>query len=30
LRTGVRPPEIRLPLLLRIKGDQGDYWRFPK
>ena len=30
LRTGVRPPEIRLPLLLRIKGDHGDYWRFPK
>lgn len=30
LRTGVRPPEIRLPLLERIKGGQGDYWRYPK
>ena len=30
LRTGTRPPEIRLPLLQRIKGDQGDYWRYPK
>jgi esterase/lipase superfamily enzyme len=32
LRTGVRPPEIRLPLLERIKGTggQGDYWRYPK
>jgi esterase/lipase superfamily enzyme len=32
LRTGVRPPEIRLPVLLRIKGTagQGDYWRYPK
>jgi esterase/lipase superfamily enzyme len=30
LRTGVRPPEIRLPLLERIKGSHGDYWRYPK
>src|SRR5262249_31268107 len=30
LRTGVRPPEIRLPLLVRITGSAGDYWRFPK
>ena len=30
LRTGVRPPETRLPLLQRIKGTQGDYWRYPK
>jgi esterase/lipase superfamily enzyme len=30
LRTGTRPPEIRLPLLERIKGGQGDYWRYPK
>jgi esterase/lipase superfamily enzyme len=30
LRTGLRPPEIRLPLLDRIKGSQGDYWRYPK
>jgi hypothetical protein len=30
LRTGTRPPEIRLPLLERIKGGQGDYWRYPR
>ena len=30
LRTGLRPPEIRLPLLERVKGGQGDYWRYPK
>lgn len=30
LQTGVRPPETRLPLLQRIKGTRGDYWRYPK
>ena len=30
LRTGERPPEMRLPLLQRIKGAPGDYWRYPK
>jgi esterase/lipase superfamily enzyme len=30
LRTGTRPPEIRLPLLERITGGQGIYWRYPK
>jgi esterase/lipase superfamily enzyme len=30
LRTGTRPPEIRLPLLERIAGGQGIYWRYPK
>ena len=30
LRTGTRPPEIRLPLLERITGDHGIYWRYPK
>jgi esterase/lipase superfamily enzyme len=30
LQTGVRPPEIRLPVLVRVKGDRGDYWRYPK
>jgi esterase/lipase superfamily enzyme len=30
LRTGTRPPEIRLPLLQRITGDHGIYWRYPK
>jgi esterase/lipase superfamily enzyme len=30
LRTGVRPPEIRLPLLERVTGSLGDYWRYPK
>jgi len=30
LQTGVRPPEIRLPVLERVKGGRGDYWRYPK
>ena len=30
LRTGTRPPEIRLPLLERIAAGQGIYWRYPK
>ena len=30
LQTGERPPEMRLPLLQRIKGTAGDYWRYPK
>jgi len=30
LRTGTRPPEIRLPLLERITGGQCVYWRYPK
>jgi esterase/lipase superfamily enzyme len=30
LQTGERPPEMRLPLLQRIKGVAGDYWRYPK
>jgi esterase/lipase superfamily enzyme len=30
LRTGTRPPEIRLPLLERVTGNQGIYWRYPR
>jgi esterase/lipase superfamily enzyme len=30
LQTGERPPEMRLPLLQRIKAAAGDYWRYPK
>src|SRR5215831_11364015 len=30
LRTGTRPPEIRLPLLERVTGGEGIYWRYPK
>ena len=30
LRTGERPPESRLPILQRITGVTGDYWRYPK
>lgn len=30
LRTGERPPERRIPILQRIKGEQGEYWRYPK
>ena len=29
MRTGQRPPEKRFPILERIKGDHGDYWRYP-
>jgi len=29
IQTGVRPPDTRVPTLLRIKGEQGDYWRYP-
>lgn len=27
--SGVRPPDTRLPQLLRITTPRGDYWRFP-
>ena len=30
LRTGERPPESRLPILKRITGATGDFWRYPK
>jgi len=30
LQAGLRPPEIRLPLLQRVKDARGDYWRYPK
>jgi esterase/lipase superfamily enzyme len=29
LKTGVRPPERRLPILRRIKAQSGPYWRYP-
>jgi esterase/lipase superfamily enzyme len=27
--SGVRPPEVRLPLIERITTPRGDYWRIP-
>lgn len=30
LRTGMRPPEKRLPVLERVKSEKGDYWRYPR
>jgi esterase/lipase superfamily enzyme len=29
LKTGERPPEKRIPILERIKTNNGDYWRYP-
>jgi esterase/lipase superfamily enzyme len=29
LQTGDRPPERRLPALLRINTPKGDFWRYP-
>jgi esterase/lipase superfamily enzyme len=29
LQAGVRPPESRFPILLRVPTPRGDYWRFP-
>ena len=29
LQLGERPPDRRLPILQRISGPAGDYWRFP-
>jgi esterase/lipase superfamily enzyme len=29
LQTGERPPERRIPILLRINTPKGDYWRYP-
>ena len=28
IRTGVRPPELRLPELQRIRSEKGEYWRY--
>ncbi len=30
LRTGQRPPELRLPALVRVTGQSGEFWRYPK
>src|SRR5262249_37748789 len=29
LRGGEQPPEVRHPMLQRIRTPQGEYWRFP-
>jgi esterase/lipase superfamily enzyme len=29
IQTGERPPELRFPILQRVKTDKGDYWRVP-
>lgn len=29
IQTGARPPDIRVPTLQRMKGEQGEYWRYP-
>ena len=29
MRTGERPPEKRLPVLIRQSTPKGDYWRYP-
>jgi esterase/lipase superfamily enzyme len=29
LQTGERPPEKRIPILARIAGPRGDFWRYP-
>ena len=30
LTSGMRPPERRLPILMKITSDKGDYWRYPR
>jgi hypothetical protein len=30
LKTGVRPPERRLPVLVRVPSEKGDFWRYPQ
>jgi esterase/lipase superfamily enzyme len=29
LQTGERPPERRIPILLRVSTPKGDFWRYP-
>ncbi len=29
IQTGERPPEKRIPILERVPGPKGDYWRYP-
>jgi esterase/lipase superfamily enzyme len=29
LREGVRPPPKRTPILRTLRGDRGEWWRFP-
>ena len=29
LQTGQRPPDSRLPVLIKVPTSRGDYWRFP-
>ncbi len=28
IQSGVRPPDVRLPILKRVTTDRGDYWRY--
>ena len=28
IQSGVRPPDVRLPVLKRVTTDRGDYWRY--
>jgi hypothetical protein len=30
IRTGVRPPDKRVPNLERVTTAKGDYWRYPR
>ena len=30
IKTGQRPPERRLPVLVRVPTERGDFWRYPK
>ena len=30
LTSGMRPPERRLPILMKISSDKGDFWRYPR
>jgi len=29
LQTGERPPELRIPILERVRTPNGDFWRYP-
>jgi esterase/lipase superfamily enzyme len=29
LQTGERPPEVRVPVLQRVRTGRGDFWRYP-
>jgi hypothetical protein len=29
LRTGERPPELRIPILQKVTTSAGSFWRYP-